>query len=107
MQSLRASEHKYRTILEELDLGFLEVDLNGVITRCHPRFTAITGYSAQDLVGKQGSFLLDEEGKRIMTKILAKRKQGEASSYELPIRHKLGHRIWLLITFFQHVILEG
>ena len=97
-QTLRASEHKYRTILEELDLGFLEVDLEGVITRSHPRFTAITGYSAQDLVGKQGSFLLDDEGKRIMAKIIAKRKQGEASSYELPIRHKLGHRVWLLIA---------
>ena len=107
LQSLRASEHKYRTILEELDLGFLEVDLNGVITRCHPRFTAITGYSAQDLVGKQGSFLLDEEGMRIMTKIIAKRKQGEASSYELPIRHKLGHRIWLLITGAPLKSLEG
>ena len=98
LHALRASEFKYRTILEELDLGFLEVDLEGVILRVHPRFTAITGYAEADLLGKQGDFLLDDEGKQMMSEVIEKRKRGTASSYELPVRHRLGHRIWLLIT---------
>lgn len=98
LHALLASEFKYRTILEELDLGFLEVDLEGVILRVHPRFTAITGYAEADLLGKQGDFLLDDEGKQMMSEVIEKRKQGTASSYELPVRHRLGHRIWLLIT---------
>ena len=98
LHALRASEFKYRTILEELDIGFLEVDLEGVILRVHPRFTAITGYAEGDLLGKQGDLLLDDEGKQMMSEVIEKRKQGTASSYELPVRHRLGHRIWLLIT---------
>ena len=38
LHNLRASEHKYRTILEELDLGYMEVDVKGIIRHVHPRF---------------------------------------------------------------------
>ena len=33
LHALRASEFKYRTILEELDLGFVEVDKDGVVQK--------------------------------------------------------------------------
>ena len=55
LQALRASEFKYRTILEELDLGYMEVDLEGLVTHVHPRFVGITGYRQADLVGASGN----------------------------------------------------
>ena len=98
LHNLRASEHKYRTILEELDLGYMEVDVKGIIRHVHPRFLSMTGYSSKDLLGKSGDLLLDEEGKKIMDAVIEARKRGDATSYEIPIRHRLGHRIWFLIT---------
>lgn len=98
LYNLRASEHKYRTILEELDLGYMEVDVKGIIRHVHPRFLSMTGYSSKDLLGKSGDLLLDEEGKKIMDAVIEARKRGDATSYEIPIRHRLGHRIWFLIT---------
>ena len=97
-QALRASERKHRMLLEELELGTMEVDLKGVIVAVHDRFLAMTGYARKDLVGKSGDVLLDDEGRRIMAEALENRKRGVATSYEIPLRHKLGHRIWLLIT---------
>ena len=98
LRSLQASEFKYRTILEELDLGYMEVDLEGVVTRVHPRFLAMTGYREKDLVGTRGESMLDEEGQGIMNDVIQARKNGSASSYEIPIKHRLGHRVWMLIT---------
>ena len=98
LQALQASEFKYRTILEELDLGYVEVDLDGVVTHIHPRFVAITGYQQEDLVGTKGEIMLDEEGRAKMKEVVALRQQGQSSAYELPVKHRLGHRIWLLIT---------
>ena len=98
LYALQASEFKYRTILEELDLGYMEVDLEGVVTHIHPRFVAITGYRPEDLVGTKGEIMLDEEGLAKMKEVVALRQQGQSSAYELPVQHRLGHRIWLLIT---------
>lgn len=96
--ALRESEHKHRSILEDMDLGYMEVDVQGVVTQVHPRFTAMTGYAAEDLLGKNGNVMLDDDGRAIMANILKEREDGRATSYEVPVRHRLGHRIWLLIT---------
>lgn len=107
LKALQASEFKHRTILEELDLGYMEVNLEGVVTRVHPRFVEITGYQEEDLLGTKGEIMLDEEGLATMDAVVAKRLKGQASSYELPVKHRLGHRIWLLITGAPIRNLEG
>ncbi|MDG1674933.1 MAG: PAS domain S-box protein, partial [Flavobacteriales bacterium] len=98
LNTLQESEFKYRTILEDLDLGYMEVDLDGVVTKVHPRFLSMTGYAEKDLLGKSGNVLLDEKGQAKMAEVVALRKEGKATSYEVPVRHRLGHRIWFLIT---------
>ncbi|MDA0728576.1 MAG: response regulator [Bacteroidetes bacterium] len=97
-QALHASEFKYRNILEDLDFGYMEVDEEGNVTKVHDRFLAMTGYTRRDLLGRSGELMLDEEGRRIMDDVIERRQGGESSSYEIPIRHRLGHRIWMLIT---------
>jgi PAS domain S-box-containing protein len=97
-QALHASEFKYRNILEDLDFGYMEVDEEGVITKVHDRFLAMTGYSRTDLLGRKGELMLDDEGRKRMDEVIDRRQKGESSSYEIPLRHRLGHRIWMLIT---------
>jgi PAS domain S-box-containing protein len=98
LKTLQESEFKYRTMVEDLDLGYMEVNLEGVVTKVHPRFLRMTGYAEKDLVGKNGDVMLDAEGRTKMEEVMALRKEGEVTSYEVPIRHRLGHRIWFLIT---------
>ena len=98
VRALRASEFKHRTILEELDLGYMEVDLEGVVTHVHPRFLKMTGFSEGELIGTKGEAMLDEEGHARMKEVVEERKSGKSSSYEMPIRHRDGRRMWFLIT---------
>ena len=49
-EALQESEEKYRTILDEIDEGYFEVDLNGRFTFVSDWFLQITGYSKDELL---------------------------------------------------------
>jgi PAS domain-containing protein len=59
---LRESEEKYRGIIENMELGLLEVNNNDEIVRAYSRFCKIVGYEAHELLGKKASdIFLDDE----------------------------------------------
>ena len=98
-KNLQASEEKYRTLLENLNIGLLEVDLNGRVKAAFPGFCHLTGYSADELVGeKAADVLVDHQGKRLAAKQLANRKKGNTAVYEQHIIKKDGSSIWVLIS---------
>ncbi len=49
-QELKNSEEKYRSILETIEDGYYEVDLEGNITFCNPSLSRILGYSETELL---------------------------------------------------------
>jgi PAS domain S-box-containing protein len=49
--SLRESEEKYRTILENIEEGYYEVDLKGNIIFCNDYLCKILGYPREELLG--------------------------------------------------------
>jgi diguanylate cyclase (GGDEF)-like protein/PAS domain S-box-containing protein len=50
-ETLRQSEEKYRTILEDIQEGYYEVDLAGNLTSFNNSFCRIYGYSKEELMG--------------------------------------------------------
>ncbi len=50
--ALRESEEKYRTILESIEEGCFETDIDGNLTFCSNPFLKILGYSRDELLGK-------------------------------------------------------
>ena len=96
---LKNNEEKYRGIIENLDLGILEVDNNGVIVKAYEKYCQLTGYSEEELVGKDANeFLLDEEHKKIMQDEIEKRFAGNSSVYEIRLRCKYNKKKWVLIS---------
>lgn len=98
-EALRQSEEKYRGLIENLDLGLLEVGNDDKILKAYPQFCKLSGYSEKELLGKSPTqLLLNEEAKEIMAKQNEKRLKGEASVYELPIVKKNGKILWVMIS---------
>ena len=98
-KSLMRSEEKYRSILENLELGLVETDSKNRIVRAYPKFCELVQYSEEEILGKNGiDLLLDEEAKSIMAEQSKRRKQGEASVYELQITKKGGEKVWVMIS---------
>lgn len=98
-QILKNSEEKYRGIIENLELGLLEVNLNGLIIKAYPQFCEMTGYSEPELLGKNAQqFLLHPASINVMQEEIRKRKNGIPGVYEVQIKHKQGHYIWGIIS---------
>ena len=60
-KALRQSEEKYRTILESIQEGYFEVDLDGNFTFCNDSMSRLTGHSKEDLIGMNHKQLTNEE----------------------------------------------
>ncbi len=97
-QAVLDSEKKYRTIIENMELGLLEVDLQGFIQKAYKGFCALTGYSQEELIGMNTDILLLPQWKAFMMGQNEKRQQGQSGVYEIPILRKDGKPVWVLIS---------
>ena len=96
---LKRSEEKYRNIIENMRLGFLEVDNDDVIQTVYPKFCEMTGYTEDELKGKRAlDILMDEESRAIMKDQNNARLRGESSVYEVQLQKKNGDHIWVIIS---------
>ncbi len=59
-QALKESEEKYRTIIENIEDGYYEVDLKGNFTFFNNALEQITGYSRNELMGMNNRIIMDE-----------------------------------------------
>lgn len=106
--ALRASEEKYRGIIENMELGLLEVDTEGVIVRAYPRFCEMVGYEAAEIIGKNATTtFLPPEFLPVLKQQDIDRAQGKGAVYELQMIKKGGQRIWVLISGAPILDLEG
>jgi len=105
---LRISEDKYRGIIEDMELGLMEVDKAGKIVKAYQRFCDMLGYIPNELKGKNAeAFLLPKEYLPVMQRQAAERLEGRAGVYEVELIKKNGQRIWVLISGSPIYNLEG
>jgi len=91
-------EAKFKGIIDNFRLGLLEVEPNGVIIDANESFCEMSGFSLEELFGKDGGeMLLDEFEKERMKERNASRIEGEADVYELRVLNKAREtRYWLV-----------
>ncbi len=98
-KKLALSEEKYRKIMENMDLGFLELSMDGTIVKAYDSFCEMSGYSNEDLIGKPAlDILIPEEHKQEVIALNEARMKGEISSFEVPLIKKSNEQIWVLIS---------
>jgi len=62
--ALRESEGRYRTIIEDIEDGYHEVDLKGNFTFCNESVCKMIGYPREELLGMNNRQYADEENAR-------------------------------------------
>ena len=90
--ALRASEEKYRSIIENIEEGYFEVDLKGNMVNFNDSACSILGYSREDLAGLNYREFMDEENAKKVFETFAavfKTRQGAKLS-NWSIRRKDG-----------------
>ncbi|MEI7595482.1 MAG: PAS domain S-box protein [Bacteroidota bacterium] len=86
-KTLKESEEKYRTIFENIQDVYLEMDLDGFITEVSPSVENVLNYTKEELVNKPVSILLKNltDRQRILNKLF---KDGEIVDAELVVMNK-------------------
>ena len=68
-EALRLSEEKYRTILENIDDGYFEVDIAGNYTFFNDSMCNILGYSRDEILGMNNRKYMDKETAKEVYKV--------------------------------------
>jgi PAS domain S-box-containing protein len=93
-QALKASEHKYRALVENIHDAVYIRDLDGFFTFVTPQAERITGYTRQELLRMTFRDLLDPECIPSAERTSARLAAGETPGImEITIRHADGHAI--------------
>jgi two-component system, cell cycle sensor histidine kinase and response regulator CckA len=99
--ALRASEEKYRTILESIEEGYFETDLEGNFTFFSDPFCKILGWSRNELMGTNTSKYTTPETRQKMDQISARiKKTGVPENVaDYVITRPDGNRVTLELSF--------
>ena len=60
-ENLARSEEKFRSFFRNIRDAIIVTDRHGIITDCNPAFTELFGYSAEEMLGKNTSYLYGGE----------------------------------------------
>nr|CRH05349.1 Putative sensory histidine kinase in two-component regulatory system with NarP (NarL) [Candidatus Magnetococcus massalia] len=97
---LRVSEHRYRTLLENVTDWVWELDESGRFSYCSPRITALLGYAPDELLGKQPFELIapEEAGRAHQVYDERARERWPLESFVSTMLHRDGERRVILET---------
>lgn len=96
--NLEAQKQKYSNVIANMNLGLVEVSTDNKILMINQSFSDMSGYSEKEVIGKTGMELFrNDENFEIIKAKDFKRRNGEAHSYEIKVKNKLGKdRHWLI-----------
>jgi two-component system, sporulation sensor kinase E len=97
-KSLEFQNTKYKNIIENINLGLMEVDNSDTILSVNNAFCNMSGFDSDELIGnKAKDLLLKKEDKEIMNTKNTIRKNGIDDVYEMEIVIKNGEiKYWLI-----------
>jgi PAS domain S-box-containing protein len=71
-EALQKSEEKYRTILNEMEEGYFEIDLAGNFTFVNDREASFLGYPKEELIGMNNRQYTDKETSKKLYQVLSR-----------------------------------
>ncbi|GAB2557179.1 PAS domain S-box protein [Spirosoma aerophilum] len=96
--SLRQRE-KFQRIIENMNLGLIEVDLDDRIVYTNQSFCTMSGYEPDELVGHIAiDILLKGQNVEFMKEKNDSRLSGTIDAYEVAVKNKRGDAMWWLIS---------
>jgi PAS domain S-box-containing protein len=88
-KALRKSEEKYRTIFENVQDVFYQIDLDGIIIEISPSVEKYIGYKREEIIGKSADlFYASKKEREYFINTILERK--EIADYEIIFKSKSG-----------------
>lgn len=98
-RALRASEEKYRRIVETANEGIWEIDSETCTTFVNARMAEMLGYSIAEMMGQSSfEFVFPEDSGSGETRLNSAKRSISSQSSEFRFRRKDGSALWALVS---------
>lgn len=96
-RSLRASEERYRRLIETAYEGVWWLDEQGKTESVNPRMAQMLGYQVEEMLGRPLVEFIDPSDCAQAEQNLNRRRQGITEQFELRFRHKDDTAVWTIV----------
>ncbi len=96
--ALRASEARYRLIVETSQEGIWMLDTAGKTTFVNQRMAEMLGYTPEELLGREQLNFMDELGRVEAQRHLSQLRQGSAAQTDFRFVRKDGAEVWTIVS---------
>jgi len=100
VEELKRSVERLQVVIDEAPIGIVNIDLRGKITYVNKRFEEVSGYSREEMLGKNGLKLgmFSSETVKLLGKRMKDRLMGRPPLLlEMQFKCKDGHWIWVAL----------
>ncbi len=98
-EATQRQREKYQRIIENMNLGLIEVDLDERIVYTNQSFCTMSGYEPDELIGRVASeIMLGGQSTDFMKSKNQSRLRGVMDTYEVAVHNKQGEALWWLIS---------
>ena len=94
LAALERSEERFRRIVHSAEEGIWEIDGMSCTSFVNPKMAAMLGYAIEDMLGRPLVAFMDDEGKVMLERNIARRQEGVAERHEFKFLHQDGHAVW-------------
>ena len=102
-EALRASEERYRRIVETAYEGIWVIDARNTTTFVNPRMTEMLGWTVEEMVGRPLFDFLDADARATFEANEGDRLNGVSAQREIRFRRKDGTDCWTLLSIRPNV----
>ncbi|MEO8804995.1 MAG: PAS domain S-box protein [Burkholderiaceae bacterium] len=96
--ALRASEERYRQIVETSQEGIWQVDADNLTSFVNPRMAQMLGYTAAEMLGKPMLSFIHEAGRQQIAQKIEQRRLGAADRYDFRLMRGDGSSLWASVS---------
>ena len=97
-EALRASEARFRHLVEVMGEGMWVVDPEGMTTFANRRMAQMLGYVPEEMVGHPLSDFMFEEDRAASDRNMVHRRNGIGGQHDFRFRKKDGSEVWTIVT---------
>ncbi len=94
LAALERSEERLRRIVHSAEEGIWEIDAQSRTSFVNPKMSAMLGYPIEDMLGQPLVNFMDDEGRAMLERNIARRQEGVAERHEFKFLHRDGRAVW-------------
>lgn len=98
LAALEKSEERFRRIVHSAEEGIWEIDAQARTSFVNPKMAAMLGYTIEEMLEQPLVAFMDDEGRAILERNIARRQQGIAERHEFKFLRKDGQELWTTLA---------